>query len=519
MNVTKNLNALVVVAALAFASCSGGNSANASLPAGSANAAGRLAFHRNDPPPRPPRRLRAVTGADRARALAAGWQPVATAPFPNGAATEILMTDGTVMVQDACSPAWYALVPDANGNYVNGKWALRASLPSNYAPLYFASAVLPDGKLIVNGGEYNFCTQVESTLGAIYDPVANTWSPVNAPTGWSAIGDAQSAVLSNGTYMIGNCCSSYQALYDETTGTWTQVGNGKADANSEEGWTLLRDGDLLTADVTRTPNSEHYSPKANAWSSSGTVPVGLVAFGEIGPAILRPNNSVFAAGATAHTAIYRGSTWSAGPNFPVVNGKQLDAADAPATLLTNGNVILPLSPGAYNPPSLFYIFNGKSLKNFAGPPNAVNDSSYNFRLLMLPSGQVMETDYSDDVEIYTPSGNSDAGIAPQITSVPNTLTHGATYTVTGTRFNGVSQANAYGDDDQQATNYPLVRITNGATGHVFYARTHGVTSMGIGSKKSVSTMFDVPSTIDTGASTLVVVTNGIASPAVNVTVQ
>jgi hypothetical protein len=43
--------------------------------------------------------------------------------------------------------------------------------------------------------------------------------------------------------------------------------------------------------------------------------------------------------------------------------------------------------------------------------------------------------------------------------------------------------------------------------------------MGIGSNRRVSTLFDVPSTIGTGASTLVVVTNGIASQATSVTIQ
>jgi hypothetical protein len=36
---------------------------------------------------------------------------------------------------------------------------------------------------------------------------------------------------------------------------------------------------------------------------------------------------------------------------------------------------------------------------------------------------------------------------------------------------GLSQAAAFGDEYQTATNYPLVRITNPATGHVFYAKT------------------------------------------------
>ena len=38
------------------------------------------------------------------------------------------------------------------------------------------------------------------------------------------------------------------------------------------------------------------------------------------------------------------------------------------------------------------------------------------------------------------------------------------------------QLAAYGDDNQQATNYPLVRITNTATELVWYAgRTSGMT--------------------------------------------
>jgi hypothetical protein len=70
------------------------------------------------------------------------------------------------------------------------------------------------------------------------------------------------------------------------------------------------------------------------------------------------------------------------------------------------------------------------------------------------------------------------------------------------------------------SSYPLVRITNNATKHVFYARTHGHSTMGVATgKKKVSTHFDVPSGMETGASRLVVVANGIASKAVAVTVQ
>ena len=76
-------------------------------------------------------------------------------------------------------------------------------MPSSYGPLYFASAVLADGKLIVNGGEYNFCIGAETNLGAIYDPIANSWTAVSAPSGWVADRRRSKRRSYDGTYMIG----------------------------------------------------------------------------------------------------------------------------------------------------------------------------------------------------------------------------------------------------------------------------------------------------------------------------
>ena len=64
------------------------------------------------------------------------------------------------------------------------------------------------------------------------------------------------------------------------------------------------------------------------------------------------------------------------------------------------------------------------------------------------------------------------------------------------------------------------RITNNATGHVFYCKTHAHSTMGVATGATiVSTKFDVPSGIETGASKLVVVANGIPSVSVVVTVN
>ena len=109
---------------------------------------------------------------------------------------------------------------------------------------------------------------------------------------------------------------------------------------------------------------------------------------------------------------------------------------------------------------------------------------------------------------------------PTISSFPESVTRGSSYPISGTQFNGLSQANSFGDELETSTNYPLVRITNNSTGHVFYARTHDHSTMGVATgSATVSTNFDVPSGMETGASSLVVVANGIPSNPVSVTVN
>ncbi len=177
------------------------------------------------------------------------------------------------------------------------------------------------------------------------------------------------------------------------------------------------------------------------------------------------------------------------------------------------------SPGVFNSPSHFLLFDGTTLTQTADTSGVSGISSYVGRLLLLPTGQVMFTDFSNDVEIYTPAGTYQSSWQPTVSSAPSTVISGNTYAISGTQFNGLSQAVAYGDDSQAATNYPLVRIVNNATGHVFYCRTHGHSTMAVATGSAiVSTNFDVPPTIEAGASTLYVVANSIPSSGTQVTV-
>jgi hypothetical protein len=139
------------------------------------------------------------------------------------------------------------------------------------------------------------------------------------------------------------------------------------------------------------------------------------------------------------------------------------------------------------------------------------------RILVLPTGQVLFN--GDGIQLYTPSGSANPSWAPGIIIVRTSLSAGNSYTLYGSQLGGLSQGAAYGDDNQSATNYPLVRIVNDATGHVFYARTFNRTSSSVARNVRSSTSFQIPDGIETGASTLAVVTNGISSKGVFVTIM
>ncbi len=459
-----------------------------------------------------------------------------TPPAPLG--TALLLTDGTVMAQGMATTGyatgtWYRLTPTSAGSYTSGTWSTLATMPSGYSPLYYASAVLPDGRLVTVGGEYNNNAEAETNLGAIYNPATNAWTSITPPSGWTHIGDAASVVLPNGTFMIGNCgvagteCTNqtYQAQLNATTLTWTIIGsgNGKADQNSEEGWELLPNGDVLVADVWDGTNSEVFNPSTSKWTSAGSTVVDLAntSCDEIGPAVLRPEGSVFAVGGTSNTAVYTTSTgtWAAGPTIPSSYGVE----DGPAAILPDGNVLIDVGPQSpcYSSGSHFYEFNGTTLTAVTGPSRAASDPTYVARMLVLPTGQILFTDGSTTAEVYTASGTYQSAWEPSITSVASTLTVGSTNnSISGKQFNGLSQGAMYGDDAQMATNYPLVRITNNATGNVVYCKTHNHSTMGVATGSTVvSTEFDVPSTIGTGASELVVVANGIPSSPVAVMID
>ncbi len=479
---------------------------------------------------------------------------------PQPGELSLLLTDGTVMMQSINDAGvFYKLTPDPSGSYINGTWSKLASPPTGYAPYAGSEVVLADGRVLFVGGEYNqnqfnlpFAPSGLTNMSAVYDPVSDQWTMIAPPPGVDYIGDVPAVVLPDGNYLFGTKLGRDMWRLEPATLTWTSVpATGKADNFAEEGWTLLPNGDLFTVDVGDPPHAEHYDPPTAQWYSDGNTPVRLtspsatpggltygpapaeivggisygpgptgVYFppGEVGPALLLPDGTVFATGAAvggtaAHTVIYTPGAapedpgrFAVGPDF----ASDDDAGDASAALLPSGHVVIATLSGR------LYEYDGASLTVIGALPS--NGGNTVYFVLPLPNGQTLIT--GGVTQIYSSAGGANRAWAPTIAAAPAVVTRGSTYAISGTQFNGLSQAAAVGDELNAATNYPLVRISNIASGHVAYARTHDHSSMGVATGSTiVSTLFSVPAGTEPGASSLAVVANGISSEPLSVTVN
>ena len=89
-------------------------------------------------------------------------------------------------------------------------------------------------------------------------------------------------------------------------------------------------------------------------------------------------------------------------------------------------------------PSTFLEFDGTNLTIVPPAPNAQNDSSFYGNMLVLPTGQILFTDFFF-VSVYNPTGSYNPAWAPRIQSAPARVSPGGAYIISGHLFNGMSQ--------------------------------------------------------------------------------
>jgi hypothetical protein len=466
--------------------------------------------------------------------LTGTWTKVVN-PVPNGdqAGTMFLLSDGTVMAQGGgVSNNWYKLTPDSTGSYVNGTWSNLAN--SNDERLYYSSQILKDGRLFVAGGEYDGAqgNLNDINTGEIYNPAQDTWTPI-ADFPQAILGDAVSETLPDGRILVGQLNYSY--IYNPATNTWTPGPSPlNNDSYNEEGWVKLADGSTLDYQIQGTnPQSGARlvlgaTDAQDQWVPAGQVPVQLdsgAIGGELGPSFLLPNGKVFWVGASANTAIYTPPTpgnpqgsWVAGPTQTDSGGGPIGAFDAPGAVETNGKVIWSASPVDAKFPGpttiLEYDPTTNTISHISAPAGSdLSGPAFTDRMLELPSGQILFSDGSQSsLFVYNPDSAPNPAWAPTISTI--TSNGGNSYTLTGTQINGLNEGAAYGDDVQNSTNYPIVRLTD-PSGNVIFAKTSNWSSEWVATGTTPETVnFTLPPGANANSYTLDVIANGISSASV-----
>jgi len=176
--------------------------------------------------------------------LAQTWTQI-TPPAP--VSNMILLTNGTILVQGAgVSANWYLLSPDNNGNYSPGPSAFNSKAPTSAGGTWtvrnpmstarenFSSWVIPNGNVVVSGGEYESDTSGGDPYFnlsdiEVYNPSTGQWTQSkNSYPGFSLdfdggpIGNTPTMLLPTGQILFGDLGSSSTYLYNPPpVDTWS----------------------------------------------------------------------------------------------------------------------------------------------------------------------------------------------------------------------------------------------------------------------------------------------------------
>jgi N-acetylneuraminic acid mutarotase len=196
--------------------------------------------------------------------------------------TATLLRDGKVLV----AGGFGAVVAGERGTASaelydpsSNTWSSTTSMAT--ARLYHTATLLPNGKVLV-AGAYGCSTTCSADASAeLYDPSSNTWSSTTSMT--TARDRHTATLLPNGKVLVagGDSCSTTCSadtraeLYDPSSNAWSSAGN-MANARSAHTATLLQNGKVLVAggdDITGaiTASAELYDPSTNTWSSAGSM--------------------------------------------------------------------------------------------------------------------------------------------------------------------------------------------------------------------------------------------------------
>ncbi len=235
-----------------------------------------------------------------------------------------------------------------------GKWTLTGSL--KVARFDHTATLLPNGKVLVVGGQSGDTTASRLSSAELYDPISGTWNMAESLNKTRACHSA--TLLKNGLILVSGGIDnkdetlSSAELYNPVTKVWQMTGSMNR-AHALHAAVLLPNGQVLVAggrDI--TTNAELYNPITGAWSTTGSMCVPRT-FIENSPVLL-PNGKVLIAGGqtwspsdstTSELYDYTTGTWTR------TGSMSIDRFHPLIALLPNGHV---LAAGGY------YLWNGNA---------------------------------------------------------------------------------------------------------------------------------------------------------------
>jgi N-acetylneuraminic acid mutarotase len=338
------------------------------------------------------------------------WTPTGSLNFTRSFHTATLLPNGQVLVAGGETNSFQSVNSAEVYNPATGLWSGTVSL--NTAREGHTATLLPNGQVVVAGG-YSSTSAASVASAELYDYVSTTGSWTSTSSLSSPRVNHTATLLPNGFVLVvgGNTTTTSTSLYNPANGTWTPAGNLNTPRNYHTA-TLLPNGQVLIAGgygpSGLLSNAELYNPATFTWTYTGNLNTAR----EQHTATLLPNGQVLLAGGmgisnqTLNSAeLYNPATgsWTYTGNLNTARYSHT------ATLLPNGQLLV--AGGENN--SVGYLANAELYNPTTGlwtVTGSLNAARYSHTATLLHNGQVLVAGgqgsgslFTTSAELYNPA--------------------------------------------------------------------------------------------------------------------
>ena len=221
------------------------------------------------------------------------WSPAAPMQVARAHHTATLLPDGKVLVTGGEDANYLPVATAEVYDPVANTWTATA-LPMASARATQTATLLPNGQVLVAGG-YDIVLGVLTPLAGaeLYDPAQGSFAATGALTAPHA--GQSAALLASGQVLVAAGGTGAAELYEPSTGLW-QATPDLVSARSGQVAVLLPTARVIVAGGTQAaPNAERYDVLANTWTAAASMSINRVA----PVAALLPDGSALVCGGAA----------------------------------------------------------------------------------------------------------------------------------------------------------------------------------------------------------------------------